>query len=886
MRAQGFIAEGGEWKRPSSPIFAQMSEPIPSDSAWLVVVDIKTGLAGYFNQFANSVETRRPDASEDRIEVFPVGWERMHDKESGKIYYRNLNTCKRQWEQPSNDWSGWEAIVDVNSGRVYYKNAVLSQWTRPAAPPKNGNLPPGWELSVDQNSGRPFYVNRALKMTQWDPPTSTSQSQPPPPYDDRAIKRKPNCPPPAVGIPPGWQKATDPETRRSYFINAITGEKRFVVSAEINESMVTGETSTDVDEPKVEEVEGDEPQVEEVKVGDGDPDDVKEVVLPQGWKEIVDPGTQKRMYINSSLGKWSFERPAATEVASPQGWQSMTDSSGKSVWVNLSTGKVAQDLEELQARLAEEAAIIALERRRKQEALEEAEKREIMELSATALSAYFVKADYFAGCLFCGHGYRTTVDTSIGVTVYEHVATGIRVWSEAVDLRGAAPAEPAAVFYHYTNKEAMLLLTKRTKPASDLLLGLPEVISGFGAGIFVSRKDPDILATRQAVTKYKCWLRQRSFRDKVETDAVAPSAAVNSLVDFCVPILVPASLVKRISPIEMSNFTSPPGDALDAWIVALPEGTENAVIQAALGANLERRQQRALFVEEKHGKQHPETLVAWFEVAWNHLMFGNDRLADQTVDGLLPGLGEVLDIQMKDDECSEPPVLRDLAELLMNMGRYTDAEPLLRNFLARHKQKEGPTHQDTLRASLSLGLVLKQLGQLAESETIHRETLKVLREELGPNHPDALIAANNYSEVLKESCKFEEAEKLGRDTLKLIQEHLGWHHTDALVAMNNLAMLLVTRGKTDEAEKLCKDVFEMTLTNLGHDHPLTFVTMDNFAKILEDAGRYEELDLLYRTQSSSDSLEVEEMQKLSPRIDAPVSPHAFAAGMAEAVWAS
>ncbi|CAE7316281.1 Klc, partial [Symbiodinium sp. KB8] len=84
--------------------------------------------------------------------------------------------------------------------------------------------------------------------------------------------------------------------------------------------------------------------------------------------------------------------------------------------------------------------------------------------------------ELFSGLL--GAEYTAAVEEIIkhslerNVTVFEHPATGIRVWSEALDLRAARPGCRTEVLYHYTTRESFSTFLDHRQPVQEALKSL------------------------------------------------------------------------------------------------------------------------------------------------------------------------------------------------------------------------------------------------------------------------------------------------------------------------------------------------------------------------------------------------------------------------------
>jgi len=192
--------------------------------------------------------------------------------------------------------------------------------------------------------------------------------------------------------------------------------------------------------------------------------------------------------------------------------------------------------------------------------------------------------------------------------------------------------------------------------------------------------------------------------------------------------------------------------------------------------------------------------------------------------------------------------LNNLANLLKDQGKLTEAEALHREALAGRTAQLGRQHRSTLAALEDLANLLSTQGKLAEAEPLYREALAGLRVQLGAKHLSTHKLLNNLAVLLtaKDGEELEEAEELSREALKGLRGQLGPKHPDTLAALNNLAGLLKDRSKLAEAEALHREALAGRTAQLGQQHPSTLASLNNLANLLKDQGKLEEAETLYR----------------------------------------
>jgi hypothetical protein len=104
-------------------------------------------------------------------------------------------------------------------------------------------------------------------------------------------------------------------------------------------------------------------------------------------------------------------------------------------------------------------------------------------------------------------------------------------------------------------------------------------------------------------------------------------------------------------------------------------------------------------------------------------------------------------------------------------------------------------HPHTLSAMNNLAILLKEQGKLSEAEPLFRDVLRCERERLGDTHPDTLSSMSSLANLLSDQGKLSEAELLCREVVCGMRETLGADHEDMLTATEALSCLLTKMGK-------------------------------------------------------------------------------------------
>jgi tetratricopeptide (TPR) repeat protein len=191
--------------------------------------------------------------------------------------------------------------------------------------------------------------------------------------------------------------------------------------------------------------------------------------------------------------------------------------------------------------------------------------------------------------------------------------------------------------------------------------------------------------------------------------------------------------------------------------------------------------------------------------------------------------------------------LNELGLLLMNIGRYTEAEPIVREALTTAERVLESDHPDTLAFLNNLATLYTDQGRYPEAEPLYRRALDVTERVFGKENPGALVLVNNLANLYEHQGRYAEAEPLCRRALETSERVLGSEHPDTLDMIQNLAALYKGQRRYEEAEQLYRRSLDGMRRLLGEDHPLTLIAFNNLASLYQDQGRYGEAETLYRT---------------------------------------
>lgn len=245
------------------------------------------------------------------------------------------------------------------------------------------------------------------------------------------------------------------------------------------------------------------------------------------------------------------------------------------------------------------------------------------------------------------------------------------------------------------------------------------------------------------------------------------------------------------------------------------------------------------------GKNNLEIASSCHNVAWILLIQGKLDEAEPFVRTALrirtSLLGEHLDVAGSKSA---------LAALLQAKRSYEAAEPLYIETLAMRRRLLREENRDDDREVATvlnnLGLLLRTTGRYSEAQPVLRESLKLHRKILGNEHPEVATSLNNLALNLHLMMDLESAEPLYREALSIRRRVFGEENTRVASTLNNLAALLHLKGDLEDAESLHRQALDIRQSVHGEDHLDVIGSLTNLARVLIDTGDAESAEPLLR----------------------------------------
>lgn len=186
--------------------------------------------------------------------------------------------------------------------------------------------------------------------------------------------------------------------------------------------------------------------------------------------------------------------------------------------------------------------------------------------------------------------------------------------------------------------------------------------------------------------------------------------------------------------------------------------------------------------------------------------------------------------------------VRNLGWIQMDAGHPAQAEPLLREALARTRLRLGDRHPDVADDMALLNSALGSLGRYGEGERLMREAIGI--DASAYAHPNAHAAwhLNDLANVLALEGKFSDSQAFYARSLALDRALAPASSLNEAVSLGNIARLRFAQGAYDSAEDGLRDAIDRKQRLLGADYADNGRSYDRawLAKVLIARGRFGE----------------------------------------------
>jgi non-specific serine/threonine protein kinase/serine/threonine-protein kinase len=218
---------------------------------------------------------------------------------------------------------------------------------------------------------------------------------------------------------------------------------------------------------------------------------------------------------------------------------------------------------------------------------------------------------------------------------------------------------------------------------------------------------------------------------------------------------------------------------------------------------------------------------------------------DPSVREALKEAADGVEASFKDDPLVMAAVRRTLGRTYFGLGRYKEAEPLLRSALEIRTAQLGSDHPDMAESLGDLGLVLTRLSRYDEATKLGQQALEIRRRTSGAESLPVAFALRELGSTLYSKGDYAESERLLRQALEIQRKKGPAADKELATTLKELAQT-VGQEKPAEAEVLLREALAIRTAKQGPDHPETAQILNDLAVCKLRQEDYKEAEALYK----------------------------------------
>lgn len=273
-------------------------------------------------------------------------------------------------------------------------------------------------------------------------------------------------------------------------------------------------------------------------------------------------------------------------------------------------------------------------------------------------------------------------------------------------------------------------------------------------------------------------------------------------------------------------------------LVSLVGGLAGTMWQAQVAAAERDRAQ----LEARKAQQTAAFLVDLFEASDPQQQQGDEQTARELLEA-----GEAkITRELADQPAVRAALLSVMGQVYHNMGRYGQAEALLREALSVQQAIQRAPDATVAETKRYLAELYRAQGAYAAADSLLADVLRLQQQVLGDEHAEIALTLRAQAGVYEGQGRMDQAEQAFRRALAMQERLLEVDDPEVSVTMNNLAVLLQQKGDYAEAERY----YQLSLAEgqriLGEDHPSNLETAYNIGHLLYTLGDVDAADSIYR----------------------------------------
>jgi len=194
---------------------------------------------------------------------------------------------------------------------------------------------------------------------------------------------------------------------------------------------------------------------------------------------------------------------------------------------------------------------------------------------------------------------------------------------------------------------------------------------------------------------------------------------------------------------------------------------------------------------------------------------------------------------------ADPAVQADLYETLgtlyQKLGKFDQAESLLRSALENRKSLYGSDSPEAAESFVALGQLRADQAHLEEAEQLIRQGMEIEKRHMPPTHPAVARSMVAFGKVLAQRGSYDAAIQTLGEAVR-IDSVPGGTPSDLAASLSALAGAQYSAGHYEISDALYRRVLEMDRQLHGARHPLVAGDLGELGSIQQDLGYYSEAE--------------------------------------------
>lgn len=247
---------------------------------------------------------------------------------------------------------------------------------------------------------------------------------------------------------------------------------------------------------------------------------------------------------------------------------------------------------------------------------------------------------------------------------------------------------------------------------------------------------------------------------------------------------------------------------------------------------------RALVIlEREHGPNHPDVAAILVcragarEECTDHARAEADYRRAISILDLLPQDQGNLDVQRLRVRATS-----GLAKVMSALGRYREAETLLKSALLVAEQTFGWKHGEAADVLNRLAALYREVGGFEKAYRLHRRALAIAETTLGPDHPTVATILRSLGVLEHRRDRLASAESFARRSLAIREKTAGQDHPHVASTASVLAGILQSQEKFDEAASLYGRALTIFERWFGPEHHEVATTLSKLNELFRVWG--------------------------------------------------